>query len=266
MLVILHISWRQRNVNVWGEQAAIKHVPCPEAGKQTQTRVSPYDAGSAALSRLLKGFLWDTAELQMSAHDLRLPTFRTSAGLSPMPSQPFLMPDAAPREPPVSLDTWRVSAASLTWKQAFTFLGACQERRLADGVFAGEDLLAFSHLYRFAGSLVARGRFLPALARRDARMHFGTMPREKGAPCPDIARIRDALLASGTRTAWLSPFFTVAGAHACCDLAGDTPGSWRGVLEASGIRCRPLLAGLIEQPALAAIWRDHLQTALTRLP
>lgn len=105
-----------------------------------------------------------------------------------------------------------------------------------------------------------------ALTRRDARAHFGTMPREKGAPCPDIGRIRDALLASRTRTAWLSPFFTVAGAHACCDLSGDAPGSWRGVLEASGIRCRPLLAGLIEQPPLAAIWRDHLQTALTRLP
>ncbi len=167
MLVILHISWRQRKVNVWGEKAAIKHAPCPEAGKQVHTRASPYDAGSAALGRILNVFLWDTAELQVSAYELRLPTFRTAAGLAPMPSQPFLMPDGAPGAPPVSLDAWRVSAASLTWKQAFTFLGACQERRLADGVFAGEDLLAFAHLFRFAGSLVARGKFLPALARRD---------------------------------------------------------------------------------------------------
>ncbi|MEA4857406.1 sirohydrochlorin cobaltochelatase [Solidesulfovibrio sp.] len=104
------------------------------------------------------------------------------------------------------------------------------------------------------------------LGRLDALAHFGTMPREKGAPCPDIGRIRDTLVRHGVRAAWLLPFFTEAGAHACCDLAGDGPDSWRGILEAAGIRCAPLLCGLIEQPAMAALWREHLQTALSRLP
>lgn len=129
----------------------------------------------------------------------------------------------------------------------------------------GEAVVVMGH-----GAPPPGAGFYEALADRLRRLDpltcFGTMPREKGAPCPDIGRIRDALAKAGVRDAWLLPFFTVAGAHACCDLAGEAPTSWRGILEAAGIRCRPLLAGLIEQPAMTAIWREHLDTARSRLP
>lgn len=103
------------------------------------------------------------------------------------------------------------------------------------------------------------------LARGDRLAHFGTMPRERDAACPDIGRIRDALRAAGVATVWLLPFFTLAGAHANADLAGNKPTAWRVILEAAGIRCRPALAGLIELEPLAAVWRDHLDRALARL-
>jgi len=103
------------------------------------------------------------------------------------------------------------------------------------------------------------------LFRLDPLVHFGTMPRERGEPCPDIVGIRDELVARRVGTAWLIPFFTVAGAHACSDLAGDKAGSWRGVLEAAGIDCRARLAGLIESDAFTAVWRGHLAKALARL-
>lgn len=103
------------------------------------------------------------------------------------------------------------------------------------------------------------------LVRLDPLARFGAMPRERGAPCPDILGIRDGLLAAGVGTAWLMPFFTVAGAHACCDLAGDKAASWRGILEAAGIRCRPCLSGLIEREPFAAVWRGHLRKALDLL-
>jgi len=95
------------------------------------------------------------------------------------------------------------------------------------------------------------------LARLDPAVHFGTMPRERGVPCLDIGYIQDKLVADGIARAWLLPFFTVAGAHACCDLAGEG---------AAGIACTPLLSGLIEQPAMTRIWREHLDTARSRLP
>jgi len=103
------------------------------------------------------------------------------------------------------------------------------------------------------------------LARRDPLALFGTMPRERGAPCHDLVRIRETLVALGVAEVWLLPFLTVAGAHACCDLAGETASSWRGVLEAAGIRCRARLAGLVEDTGFAAVWRDHLAKALARL-
>jgi len=107
--------------------------------------------------------------------------------------------------------------------------------------------------------------FRGQLARLDALAHFGTMPRERGVVCLDLLRIRDALAAAGTRRALLVPFLTVAGAHACSDLAGEQATSWRGVLEAAGIRCRASLCGLIERPALADVWREHLARAKDRL-
>lgn len=167
MLVILHISWRQRRVAVWGERVAPACGTHPTAQGAAQARVSPFDAGAEILGDVLEGFLWETESLQMLGLELRLPTSQSSVGPLPVPSQSFLLPADVSVSPPVTLDTWRVTAATLTWKQALTFLGVCQERRLADGVFAGEDLLAFVDLFRLSGSLVARGRFLPALVRRD---------------------------------------------------------------------------------------------------
>jgi sirohydrochlorin cobaltochelatase len=143
--------------------------------------------------------------------------------------------------------------------------------RVAEAVLAGvpgrasgEGLVLMGHGAPppGAGFYAALGE---RLARRDELAHFGTMPRERDAPCPDIGRIRDALAGAGVASAWLMPFFTLAGAHARTDLAGDRPTSWRVILEATGIRCRPLLAGLIEGEAFAAVWRDHLDRALDRL-
>jgi sirohydrochlorin cobaltochelatase len=104
------------------------------------------------------------------------------------------------------------------------------------------------------------------LARQGALVYFGTMPRERGAPSLDIGHIRDVLAGRGIARAWLMPFFTVAGAHACSDLAGERGDSWRGRLEAAGIACRTSLAGLIEREPFAAVWGDHLDRALARLP
>jgi len=103
------------------------------------------------------------------------------------------------------------------------------------------------------------------LLRLDPLARFGAMPRERDVPCHDLETIITDLSAQNIRAAWLLPFLTVAGAHACCDLAGEAPGSWRGRLEAAGIACRPHLSGLVEQPAMTAVWRDHLATALARL-
>ena len=158
-MIILHINWHRNRLAVWGEQAA------SETRRETRalSKRLPYDAGSAALRRIVERLLWEKAELSLETLDLFLPTCRTPHGDVPVPSCRFFLPGEAPQERETTLKPWQVTAVALTWKQAAMVLGACRERHLGDEVFAGEDMLASAQLFRYAGALIARGKFLPAL-------------------------------------------------------------------------------------------------------
>ena len=166
-MVILHINWCQRGLVVWGEQTTHPVMGPNPTSRNSQkggagSRVSPYDMGTTALRRILNGLLWEKTELCMEPISLRLPTSREPSERAPIPSHRFLaeqdrMSHAA------CLEEWRVTAAVLTWRQAFMLLSVCHEKRLADGVFASEELFACVQLFRYAGALVARGKFLPGL-------------------------------------------------------------------------------------------------------
>jgi len=82
---------------------------------------------------------------------------------------------------------------------------------------------------------------------------------------PSLDDVLAELKARKIATAWLLPFMSVAGDHARNDMAGDEPDSWKSILQAAGIQCRPVLKGTAEDPALAAIWVDHLREALNHL-
>ncbi len=98
------------------------------------------------------------------------------------------------------------------------------------------------------------------LWEHDPNAFVGTV---EGHPTLDdvVARLKARKIA----TAWLLPFMSVAGDHARNDMAGDEPDSWKSVLEAAGITCKPVLTGTAEVPALAAIWIDHLREAMSHL-
>ncbi|MDR2849556.1 MAG: DEAD/DEAH box helicase [Verrucomicrobiota bacterium] len=164
---------------------------------------SPYDAGGAALRRILEDRLWEKAELCPEPFTLPLPTVPTPLGDAPVPSHRFLAaePDAPVSRHAATLRPWQVTAVGLTWKQAFMLLGACQEKRLADGVFASEELLACVQLFRYAGALVARGRFLPVLARAEGG---GGAHEARWQPALDPAELRRVQALS----ARLPPVFT----------------------------------------------------------
>jgi sirohydrochlorin cobaltochelatase len=106
------------------------------------------------------------------------------------------------------------------------------------------------------------------LSRRDALVFFSTLDRTRedaARPDSNIGRLREAVLRSGARRAWLVPFFSVAGAHARRDLAGDEDHSWRGVLSRAGIECLPALSGLLELPRFARVFQDRLDAALAQM-
>lgn len=120
---------------------------------------------------------------------------------------------------------------------------------------AGEAVVWAGHGSAHPGDQ-SYGRLDAALRALDPLTVLGTV--EGAITCDAV--IAD-VVRSGAKTAWLLPFMTVAGDHARNDLAGDDPESWKSRIEAAGIRCRPVLKGIAEHDAIAAVWEDHLAAA-----
>ena len=105
----------------------------------------------------------------------------------------------------------------LSWRAQFALLGACRDdRRLAAGVVAGQDLMVWAELFRYAGALVARTAFLPALSACGTQYESRWQPAFDGADRHRLfllaARLPAAarcLAAPGTRCA-VAPTTAVA--------------------------------------------------------
>lgn len=164
-MTILHTSWRGNGFLFWGENEAPQKSLLTCALSETACE-SPFNAGVDHLRRQIKGLLWETeSELPAVSAEIFLPTKVSDGRKVPVPSKEFLGGDGDGRlaDAELVLLPWRIDAIELTWRQAFSLLGVCGEKRLSDGFFAGEDLLACAETFRYVGALVARGKFLPDL-------------------------------------------------------------------------------------------------------
>lgn len=150
----------------WGEREAHRESACSLAARGSAPRRSPYDPGSAVLRTVIANLTGEPREIDPRERsiEIHLPTGLRKEALVPWPSLSFLNEEASDNDAETAQSVpWRVSACELTWKVVFALLGRTKEKRLAPEVFAAEDLLRFSELFRYAGALVARGRFLPDL-------------------------------------------------------------------------------------------------------
>ena len=161
-MLMLHLHWCAEQFYLWGEQA-FHPVTSPNSA-------SPFDPGVAALRMAWKEALQEAVvpECDVTRLELQLPTFvpRPSVSCLPLPSQTFLLPEElhdVAASAKIHLAPWGVTALKLPWKSLFSLLGKIEEHKLAEGLFAAEDLVVFAELFRYAGALVARGRYLPGL-------------------------------------------------------------------------------------------------------
>ena len=92
------------------------------------------------------------------------------------------------------------------------------------------------------------------------RLFTGTV---EGNLTPD--ELLPRLKAAGIRKVTLVPLMTVAGAHACKDMAGSKAGSWKSVLAKNGIESEAVFTGLAENPDIVTVWLDHLEEAASKL-
>ena len=159
-------------------------------------QLSPYDLGPQALNQVLKkvlaSFVPDGGE---TALRMMLPTLDSPGGPRPVPSFAFLASEdeAVAGDGSVELGAWIVSAVVLAWREAFELFGLAQEKRLAPEVFAAEDLLRFAETFRYAGALVARGRYLPALAGADGGYDACWTPAIDGAELRRVQLLAERL-------------------------------------------------------------------------
>ena len=126
---------------------------------------------------------------------------------TPVPSTPLLGDVDASGEPDIA--QWKVATVTLDRCAALEFLSYCAGRDPLDrGVIAGADLSYWITAMRFAGALVARQQFLPALDREDtghyARWHAACLGRDDDrrlaltAAMPPSARALTPDLAAGS--------------------------------------------------------------------
>lgn len=79
---------------------------------------------------------------------------------------------------------------------------------------------------------------------------------------PRLKEILPQMQAAGYTKVHLVPLLLVAGDHACKDMAGPAPESWKSQLEAAGFTVRCTLEGLGRLPEIQQVYCDKLQELL----
>ena len=179
-MIVLHGSWLEGALHLWAERwsadtAASRSSAAPVADP-AHIAFSPYDPGVGALCTALEKVPGLAGAEDAVARTAWLPT----SNRQPVHSREvWRFSSAVPAG--VELAPWQVTTISLPWHAQFALLGSCREdRRLADGVVAGKDLLVWAELFRYAGALVARAVFLPALVTCDTHYEARWQPAFDG--------------------------------------------------------------------------------------
>lgn len=88
-------------------------------------------------------------------------------------------------------------------------------------------------------------------------MHTATLESS-----PSLDDLLPVLSACGRKKITLAPLLFSTGAHACRDMAGDSPESWKSRLTAKGFEVTAVLKGLGEYEIVRKLYVSHLKDAL----
>jgi superfamily II DNA or RNA helicase len=194
-VVVLHGTWWKDALHLWAErwpaEAAATHANNHAVDKNLPP-FSPYDADVKTLADALASIsdvvVTDRKPMVATAwlptEDGRLVHSRETWQHAPgTGAQHAAKKNKESKENPLfTVQPWRVTTLPLPRDAQFALLGACSEdRRPASGVVAGTDLLMWAELFRYAGALVARQAFLPAMVPAGAQYESRWQPAFDGA-------------------------------------------------------------------------------------
>lgn len=167
MITVLHLNHYNGDWYCWGETSPAEEKASGRGRKRKkkagEVETSPFDVSVELLEKALAfaGVELETFEGKSCMMEIWLPTVSGR----PIASSPIV---AEPPESPeqVELRPWKISAVLLADAEAVSLLAACLDRQtLAPGVVVSRDMAYWIHTLRFVGSLVARERFLPGIAK-----------------------------------------------------------------------------------------------------
>ena len=82
---------------------------------------------------------------------------------------------------------------------------------------------------------------------------------------PGLFELVPELKGCAARAVRLLPFLLVAGGHAQNDISGQSPASWKSVLEREGFSVFADLRGLGECPEIVSLFLEHTRSALSKM-
>jgi SNF2 family DNA or RNA helicase len=195
-MIVLHAGLEARGLVLWGERPADEAVrPARRPGRKPRIpRPAPHPFGAAAVELeaalgAVSGGPGGRRRTRAAPHLAWLPT---AAG-APAASSALIAP---PLEAgvPVALAPWTVTALQLGLAETVELLCASAGKEtLAPGVVVGRDLAFASTALRFAGALVARQQYVPAVEEVDGVFRAAWRPVLSGIDADRLAKLARAM-------------------------------------------------------------------------
>ncbi len=160
-MIILHAGWTGNQLSMWGETPQESTENKKPLQKSDPPYPFPYDAGFKALAQTLKKIEFEHKIYKRDSKEaiLWLPT----KGKKPLASSRMIDEPPATRSK-IKIAPWQVTVLSLEMGNAINFLCRCMDKELlAPGVLVGKDLFYWAAVLRFAGSIVAKEKYIPSV-------------------------------------------------------------------------------------------------------
>ncbi|MCL5780121.1 MAG: DEAD/DEAH box helicase [Firmicutes bacterium] len=184
-MIVLHLAFDDGNWFLWGETPAGEENPARRRGRKPKTwsaQTSPYDAGQNLLAETLAACGIEKKPLKTATVVAWLPTAKDC------PVASSLLVAQPPASEEKEIKPWKVTAVPLTAGEVVTFLAICLSRRtLAPGIVLGREVVYWTQVLRFTGSLMARERFLPGVEKREGQYYAYWQPVLTG---DDLKRLK----------------------------------------------------------------------------
>ena len=169
-MLVIHTGETRGSLFVWCEESTEDAVSTnPQAGKTRGSRPHPFGASKGKLLEVLRGTpLGFSTSVESGC---RMTAWLPTRGSMPAPSTALIAEQRATRAK-LRIAPWSVAAYRLSSEEAVRLLSVSfGKRTLAPGVIIGADTAYWAEALHFAASLVARQRFLPALALRNGDVY-----------------------------------------------------------------------------------------------